>query len=127
MEPTPVEQELIRLTHEWAEAVQRRDVPYLEQSLGREFTLTTGRAGAEVRSRQEWLDITRDRYSIESFAFEDFAINVYGETAVVRSRYRQAGRMDDQDRTQAYLMTDVWVRREGRWQPVTRHISPLER
>ena len=101
-------------------------MPYLERLLGHEFTLTTGRPGAEVLSQQEWLDITRDRYSVETFAFEDFAIHVYGDVAVVRSRYSQQGRMDDQDRTQAYLMTDLWVRREGRWQAVTRHISPLE-
>lgn len=126
MEAASVEQELIRLENVWADATRRRDLYFLDQLLGHEFTLTTGRSGAEVRSRQEWLDVTRDRYAIESFEFEEFTIHVYDGTAVVRSRYRQIGRMDDQDRTLAYLMTDVWVRREGRWQAVTRHISPLD-
>ena len=27
-------------------------------------------------------------------------------------------------RERLYLMTDVWVRRDGRWQLVTRHLSP---
>jgi hypothetical protein len=26
---------------------------------------------------------------------------------------------------QSFLMTDVWVRRDGHWQAVTRHVSPL--
>jgi hypothetical protein len=34
--------------------------------------------------------------------------------------------MDDKQRNQAFLMTDVWVRRNGRWQVVSRHISPLD-
>ena len=106
--------------------MQRRDLAFLDRLLGSRFTLTTGRTDAEVRSRQEWLDITRDRYTIESFAFEDFIVQVYGDTAVARSRYRQTGRMDNQDRTLMYLMTDVWVRRAGRWQAVARHISPLD-
>jgi hypothetical protein len=52
-------------------------------------------------------------------------VRTYGHVAVVRSRYRQTGSMDGEDRNQTYLMTDVWVRRAGRWQAVTRHVSPL--
>jgi hypothetical protein len=33
--------------------------------------------------------------------------------------------MDGEDRSQSFLMTDVWVRRRGDWELVTRHISPL--
>jgi len=33
--------------------------------------------------------------------------------------------MDGADRSTAYLMTDVWVRRGGRWTPVARHATPL--
>jgi len=99
---------------------------FLERLLGEEFTLTTGRAGFEVASRQEWLDVTRDRYVVESFEYLDFRVHVYGHVAVVRSRYRQKGSMDGNERSTTYLMTDVWVRRAGRWQAVSRHITPLQ-
>jgi hypothetical protein len=95
-------------------------------SSGEEFTLTTGRPGAEIRQRQEWLDITRERYVIEAFRFESLDVRVYGDAAVVRSRYAQKGRMGNRDRDQTFLMTDVFVCRDGRWQPATRHVSPLE-
>jgi ketosteroid isomerase-like protein len=117
--------ELVRLEHEWQDALRRRDMDFLESLLGEEFTLTTGRAGAPVRTRQEWLDISRDRYVVDSFEFEDLDVHVYGDTALVRSRYTQTGSMDGQDRTQPFLMTDVFVMRDGRWQAVTRHVSPL--
>ena len=94
--------------------------------MGREFTLTTGRPGNEVRSRQEYLDVTRDHYVIDSFEFDEIDVHVYGDAAFVRSCYRQQGRMGDEDRSQVFLMTDVWFRRVGRWQAVTRHISPLD-
>lgn len=118
--------ELIRLQNQWADAVQRRDLAFLERLLGEEFTLTTGRPGFEMASRQEWLDVTRDRYIVESFEYLHFDIHVYGDVAVVRSRYRQKGSMDGKDRSTTYLMTDVWVRQDGRWQAVSRHITPLQ-
>jgi ketosteroid isomerase-like protein len=31
-----------------------------------------------------------------------------------------------QDRTTTYLMTDVFVRQDGRWKAIARHTSPLE-
>jgi ketosteroid isomerase-like protein len=119
------ERRLSQLEHQWLEAVKARDVEHLDRLLGEEFTLTTGRVGNEVRTRQEYLEITRDRYVIESFEFEALEVLAYGHVALVRSRYRQTGSMDGEDRSQAFLMTDVWVRRGGRWQAVTRHVSPL--
>jgi hypothetical protein len=93
--------------------------------LGDEFTLTTGRPGHEIRDRSEWLEITRSQYAISSFSFDWIEARVYGETAVVRSRYAQNASMGGEDRSASYLMTDVWVWREARWQIVTRHITPL--
>jgi ketosteroid isomerase-like protein len=125
-EGASVIRELSQLEHDFMDAVRRRDMAFLERALGEEFTLTTGRPGAEVRARSEWLDVTRERYVIESFAFEELSVHAYGTVGVVRSRYRQAGRMGELDRTAAYRMTDVWVRRDGRWQLVARHSTALE-
>lgn len=119
------EEPLARLEAEFMEAVKRRDVAYLDRMLGENFVLTTGRTGAEVRCRQEWLEVTRESYRIESFEFEWLRVEVYGDAAVVRSRYRQKAKMGGVDRTGSYLMTDVWVRQQEGWLLVTRHISPL--
>ena len=120
------EQALIRLQHEWMEAVKRRDIPFLEQLLGPEFSLITGRPGIETRTRQQYLDVTRDHYTLESFEYVELEVHAYGGFGFARSRYSQRGWMDDKKRDQAFLMTDVWVRRNGRWQAVSRHISPLD-
>ena len=122
---TSIARELEELEHAFMDAVRRRDLAYLERVLGDEFTLTTGRPGAEVRERQEWLDVTRDCYVIDRFEFEQFAAQVYGDVAVVRSRYRQVAHMGERERTGAYRMTDVWVRRAGCWQLASRHLTAV--
>ena len=120
------QQKLEKLEHEWLDAVKEKDTERLDRLLGEEFTLTTGRPGNEVRSRAEYIEVTRDLYVIESYEFEELDVHVNGHVALVRSRYRQTGSIAGEDRSQAFLMTDVWVRRAGRWQAVTRHVSPLE-
>jgi ketosteroid isomerase-like protein len=119
-------EEIEELERRFMDAVRDRDVDTLERMLGERFTLTTGRPGAEVRGRAEWLEVTRGAYVIESYDFEWLEVDRYGDAAVARSRYRQRGRMGDDDRTQPFLMTDVWVRLEDEWRLVSRHITPLE-
>jgi ketosteroid isomerase-like protein len=122
-----LEAELSDLERAWMAAVRSRDMPFLEALLGDEFTLTTARPGFEVRSRREWLEVTRSEYSIEEFEFEEVAVRVHGDAALVRSRFRQTGSINGQDRTTTYLMTDVFVRGgDHGWLAVVRHVSPLE-
>lgn len=117
--------DLAALSTRFLEAVRDRDLDWLDAHLGAEFTLTTGRAGSPVRTRSEWLGITASSYEIREFAFDELEVLDYGAVGVVRSRYRQVGSMGGEDRTQSFLMTDVWVERDGEPQLVTRHLSPL--
>ena len=119
-------EDLQSLSLRLAEATRDRDLAWLDAHLGVEFTLTTGRAATPVRGRAEWLAITAERYAIDEFAFEELEAFDYGDAGLVRSRYRQRGAMDGERRDQAYLMTDLWIVREGRSQLVTRHVSPLD-
>ena len=89
-----------------------RDVATLDRLLGQEFTLTTGRPGNEVRGRAEYLEITAARDVIDEYRFDELeVIELAPGAAVVRSRYVQRGSMDGADRSQPFLMTDVWAHR----------------
>jgi ketosteroid isomerase-like protein len=118
-------EELRRLEERFMTAVAERDLDFLERHLGEEFKLITGRPGHETRDRAEWLEVTATAYEIRSFRFDELEVLDYGDVAVVRSRYSQEATMGDADRSQSFLMTDVWHRRDVAFQLVTRHISPL--
>ena len=124
--PAPVEEDdLADLLRRWAHAVEHREMAFLERLLAPEFTLTTGRPGAEVRTREQYLAVTRDEYEVDEWEFEDVVVQSYTRFAVVRSRYRQTGRMGTEERSGTYLMTDALVKQGGRWRAVARHVTSL--
>ena len=115
------EQTLIDLQVAWMDAWQREDREALEAILAPEFTLTSARTH-QIVDRAGWLGLL-DRVKNESFEYTDFRIDVFGDAAVVRSRMSQVAMVDDQPWNATFMLTDVWIRRAGRWQVVARHSS----
>jgi ribonuclease HI len=122
----PPEGEIEELLRRWADAVAEREMAFLETLLAPEFTLTTGRPTTLVRTREQYLAVTRDEYEVDSWQFDDIVVQHYGRFAVARSRYTQSGRMGTEARDGAYLMTDAFVKQKGRWRAGARHISALD-
>ena len=117
-----IEQELIRLQNEWMDAWRRRDRATLEAIVAPEITLTSARTDRLV-SREQWLEIALTRAVARSFRYEDFHVRVFGDAAVVKSRATQEATVDGTDWSETFMLTDVWIRRDGRWQVVARHSS----
>jgi ketosteroid isomerase-like protein len=115
------ERALIDLQNEWMAAWQRLDYDRLEQILAPEFTLTSARSDQLV-DRSEWLRLL-DQVRNESFEYTDFQVQVFDDAAVVKSRLSQVARVGDQPWNETFMLTDVWIRRNGRWQVVARHSS----
>jgi len=112
--------ELVDLSHELVRSVQEHDPERLETLLAREFTLL-GAAGE--LDREGLLEAAAGRYAIADFVYEEIDPEVYGDTALVLSRYEQTARLDGRDVSARMHITDVWVRRDGRWQIVRRHAT----
>jgi hypothetical protein len=121
--PGGVAQELIMLSDDLVRAVRGHDRGRLEQLLAREFTLN-GAAGEMDRS--EFLAAAAGSYVIDDWTYEEIDPEVYGDTAVVVSRYRQSAQLDGRDLSHRMHVTDVWVRREAHWQIVRRHATIAE-
>jgi ketosteroid isomerase-like protein len=106
-------------------AVAERDMTTLDALIGDDFTLTTGRPGAEVRTRSEWMRITENAYVLDEFSFEELHVQLYGACAIVRSRYSQRASMDGAPRNTTFRMTDVWLGGPGAWKLQARHAQPI--
>lgn len=115
------EQTLIDLQNAWMDAWRRLDYQRLDEILAPEFTLTSARSDRLV-DRAEWLRLL-DQVRGESFEYSDFLVQIFGDAAVVKSRLSQVATVGDKPWNATFMLTDVWVRREGRWQVVARHSS----
>jgi ketosteroid isomerase-like protein len=120
-----VREELRRLEREWMQAHQERDQARLEELVAEGFRFTAIHLNPEPMTREQWMAAAREGYTIVSFAYESMDIDVFGDTAVVHSRYSQVASYRHTSLSNAFRLTDIWSRIDGRWQVVARHSSIL--
>jgi len=123
MTTAAVSHELVELAHDLARAVSEHDLERLDQLLAAEFTLQ-GAAGQ--LDRVEFLEAAAGPYEIDEFAYEQIDPEIYGNTAVLVSRYSQVARFEGRNLTHRMHVTDIWTRRDARWQVVRRHATIAE-
>jgi uncharacterized protein (TIGR02246 family) len=120
---TDEEREITELSIDWMNAWINSDAATLEGILAEDFTLTSSRSTGELVSRKMWLDMAATEIIGKSFAYDDIKVRVYGDAAVMNSVATQEATAFGQNWSGKFLLTDVWVRRDGRWKVVTRHGS----
>jgi ketosteroid isomerase-like protein len=118
-------QELAHLEEEWMSAMQARDMDRLEELVADGFRFMAIHLSPEPMSREQWMGAALGGYHIISFAYESMDIDVFGDTAVIHARYSQIANFDAVNLSHGYRLTDIWARRDGKWQVVVRHSSIL--
>jgi ketosteroid isomerase-like protein len=117
--------QLEQLQIDWMRGVQERDMDRLEEIVAPGFRFTAIHLNPEPMTREQWMAAAREGYTIVSFAYESMDIDVFGDTGVVHSRYSQVASYHTTSLSNAFRLTDVWSRIDGRWQVVARHSSIL--
>jgi ketosteroid isomerase-like protein len=117
--------DLAELEQEWMSAMQARDMDRLEELVAPEFRFMAIHLAPDPMTREQWMGAAREGYTIVSFAFERMDIDVAGDTGVIHARYSQVANYESTNLSNVFQLTDVWARRDGRWQVVARHSSIL--
>jgi hypothetical protein len=110
----------------WMDAWLHRDMEAAAAILGDEFTLTSSLSSGELMNKSQWLAGAVSTHTCEAFHFDRIDVRVYGETALANMWYHQKATVRGNDWSGNFLMSDLWVRRGGRWQVVARHASWLK-
>jgi len=119
-----VEQALLQLERDWEQANAKNDTAALERILAPEFMSTdsdgrlTTRADVFARRKSGAVKFT-------AFTQDDYKVHVVVDTAIVTGRSTIKGIRDGKDWTGQERWTDVFVRRNGRWQAVASHSSRI--
>lgn len=115
--------ELEKLSWDWMNAWKARDTVFIEKIMAPEYRLLALINGELISmKRADWL-ATVKYYVPDSFRYYDFDIRVYGETAVVQSKFEQQATLHGKDRSGTFQVTDVWVKNKKGWQVVHRHTT----
>jgi ketosteroid isomerase-like protein len=119
--------ELETLAQQWMQAAQDHDVSALERLMASDFTLVHP-SQDKVTTRAEWL-AALSRIQTKRFQHQHLKVLHYGQTvAVVSAVLRIDAEMDGQPwPAPKTAVTDVWEKRGGKWQVVTRYaVRPEE-
>lgn len=111
------EQELIKIENAWNDALIKRDGAFLKQLYADEYTYTDS-TGKVFDKKTDIADSVSGKWQIDSARHGDVKVRVYGDVAVVTGLNTLAGRYEGADISGPRRFTDVFLKRDGRWQVV---------
>lgn len=112
-----VEQKLIRMEHEFAEALMRGDFAGLERRIADDF-VGINPLGEQLTKAEVLARFKPPGHELESLRHEDIRVRVFGNCAVATARTVVKGRYKGRDASGEFPYMRVWIRRQGRWQAV---------
>lgn len=120
---TDSSQELVEIQQQLAKAWMAADRVAIERIIAPEWTLTGTDGRLSTRA-----DVLRDVFEtkvhrITAIEIDDVRVRLFGDAAVVTGRTHGRGRYNDVAYDVWIRFTDVFVRRDGRWQAVASHAS----
>jgi hypothetical protein len=112
------------LEREWRDALCSKNMERLQSLVHENFVLIGTRStGPFMMTRDEWLEAIqrRDVFEID-VEVQDATVlpEVMIGTVHARWRLKYLGRLIED----CVVLTDVWVRDDGRWQAIRRHSTP---
>ncbi len=117
-----IEHELIALEYKWNAAFWRRDIKTLDSIIADDIIITYG--NGKMANKQE--ELASFETGIESSSLDDFKVKLYGDVAVVMFRLTAKGPKFTATNNQ-FRYTDVFIKRDGRWQCVISHNTRVEK
>jgi ketosteroid isomerase-like protein len=117
-----VEDTLIQIEDDWADALVKRDLIAWSRCLGEDW-IGTGPDGSTVTKAGAYADLKAGLLVRELFQLDDLKVRVYGDTAIVFGLETEKSKIHGKDMSGQYRFTDVFVKRDGQWQAVASHLS----
>jgi uncharacterized protein (TIGR02246 family) len=112
---------LLQIERDWAAANPKNDAAVVERLLANEFVHNF--EGRTQNKKQLLAEIKANPAKIESAANSQMKAMVFGDTAVVHGLYAEKSTINRKDTSGQFRWTDVFVKRDGRWQCVTSYVS----
>ena len=122
MKTGEAEEELLTLEKAFAEAIVRNDLEDIGRLVTDDWIIID--PNGEIVDRTRFFDVIKSgALTHDMMESEDFRVRVYGDSAVVTGLTRTKGKFMGQEFSTQERATDVFVKRDGRWQCVLTHLT----
>jgi hypothetical protein len=103
-------------------AIVAKDFATLDRLLASDF-IGTSPTGHTYSKDMAIADLKAGKYVVTRMDLDEIFINAYGNTVVAFTSQQERSMYGGEDFSGHYHYTDVWVRKNGRWQVVASHGS----
>jgi ketosteroid isomerase-like protein len=117
-----VEDVIMQLEGEWGAALAKRDIAALDRILADDHSVIT-KDGSVLTKAQELANYGSGASSAELFDFEPVKVRIFGDTALATGGHREKSQYRGRNTSGHYRWTDVFVKRNGRWQAVASQLT----
>jgi ketosteroid isomerase-like protein len=119
-----MEEELLKLERAFADAIIKNDLESIGRIVADDWIIVD--PNGEIVDRTRFFEVIKSgALTHDIMESEDFRVRVYGESAVVTAITSTKGKFRGQEFSTRERATDVFVKREGRWQCVLTHLTRL--
>jgi ketosteroid isomerase-like protein len=117
-----MEEELLKLEKTFAEAIVKNDLEGIGRLVSDDWIIID--PNGEIVDRARFFEVIKSgALTHDTMESEDFRVHVYGDSAVVTAITSAKGKFLGQEFSTRERATDVFVKREGRWQCVLTHLT----
>jgi ketosteroid isomerase-like protein len=122
MKTGEAEEELLTLEKAFADAIVRNDLEGIGRLVTDDWIIID--PNGEIVDRARFFEVIKSgALTHDMMESEDFRVRVYGDSAVVTGLTRTKGKFMGQEFSTQERATDVFVKRDGRWQCVLTHLT----
>lgn len=123
---SPDGEKVLALEKKWTESYKHRDVSLLSSLLAEDFVITV--EDGSTYGKVGYISHSADSsVHVEVAELSELKVRMHGDTAVVTGAYHETGESKGKRYEYRDRLTDVWMKRDGKWQVIASHYSvPLK-
>jgi uncharacterized protein (TIGR02246 family) len=118
------EQVLMQIERDWAVANVKNDWAAFDKILAAEYANNVD--GVITPKKQYLANIRSGAAKIESAAAGEMKVLILGETGIVHGLWTEKSTLNGKDTSGTYRYTDIFAKRDGRWQCVAGHANKVQ-
>jgi ketosteroid isomerase-like protein len=124
--PEAVEQILKQLERDWTQASLKKDIAALDKIMADDW-VSIDFQGKAVTKAETLANLKAGLPATQAAGIGEMKVRIFGDSAIVTGSDTEKSTLQGKDVIDKYLWTDVFVKRDGRWQAVASQSTKVAR